>query len=105
MTLATRPRPRGVIGAEQHGLPHRPIEDRGFEAVETTIGMVFGVVVGLTAGGPVGGVIGGLLGAGIAFALGEALERAQGLAALTTDAEQPESGPARSARGPRGYAR
>jgi len=89
MTQATLPRPRGVVDAEhQHGLPTRPIEDRSFEAVETTVGVVCGVVVGMVVAGPIGAVGGGVVGAGIAFVAAEAVERSQGLAGLTTDAEE-----------------
>ncbi|NJD28243.1 MAG: hypothetical protein FIA92_08085 [Chloroflexi bacterium] len=90
MTQATLPRPRGAIDAEQeqHGLPTRPIEDRSFEAVETTVGVVAGAAVGMVVAGPVGAVVGGAVGAGVAFAAAEAVERAQGLASLTTDAEE-----------------
>jgi hypothetical protein len=87
MTQAMLPRPRGLVDAEhQHGLPTRPIEDRSFEAVETTVGVVCGVVVGMVVAGPVGAVIGGAVGAGVAFAVAEAVERSQGIASLTTDA-------------------
>jgi hypothetical protein len=89
MTQATLPRPRGAVDAEhQHGLPTRPIEDRSFEAVETTVGIVCGVVVGMVIAGPIGGVVGGVIGAGIAFVAAEAVERSQGLASLTTDAQE-----------------
>jgi hypothetical protein len=93
MTQSTLPRPRGLQQAasdtaEEHGRPTRPIEDRSFEAVETTMGIVIGAAVGTAVAGPVGAAVGGAVGAAAAFVAAEAVERAQGLAALTTDAEE-----------------
>jgi uncharacterized membrane protein len=89
MTQATLPRPHGAVDAEhQHGLPTRPVEDRSFEAVEITVGVVCGAVVGAVVAGPIGGVIGGVIGAAILFVAAEAVERSQGLASLTTDAQE-----------------
>jgi len=64
----------------------RPVEDRGFETVETGIGVAAGIAIGTAVAGPVGTVIGGLVGAGIGLAAGEVVERAAGHAAETTDA-------------------
>lgn len=67
----------------------RPVEDRSFEVVEAGLGMVAGVAIGTALGGPVGAAAGGLVGAAAGFVAGEALERHEGRAAATTDAEEP----------------
>jgi uncharacterized protein YcfJ len=64
----------------------RPIEDRGFEAVETTGGLIAGLVVGSFVAGPIGAAVGGVAGAAGGFLAGEALERHVGRVAETTDA-------------------
>jgi len=68
----------------------RPIEDRGFEAVEAGLGLVAGVAIGSAVAGPIGAAIGGLVGIGGGIATGEAVERAAGFAATTTDARRPD---------------
>jgi hypothetical protein len=68
----------------------RPVEDRGFEAMETTLGLVAGAAIGAVVAGPVGAVVGGVAGAAGAFAAGEAFERHEGLAARSIDATEPE---------------
>lgn len=64
----------------------RPVEDRGFEVVETGAGLLVGAAVGAAVAGPIGAAVGGIVGAAGGFAAGEALERAEGRAAETTDA-------------------
>jgi hypothetical protein len=65
----------------------RPLEDRSFEAVETGVGVVAGLTLGALVGGPIGAVAGGVMGGAAGLAAGEALERREGAAARTTDAE------------------
>jgi hypothetical protein len=64
----------------------RPAEDRTFEAVEIAAGAATGAGLGALAGGPIGAVIGVAVGAAVGAIAGEALERAEGAAATTTDA-------------------
>ena len=64
----------------------RPVEDRSFEVVEAGVGISLGMAVGTAVAGPVGTAVGGLLGCAAAIVAGEALERAAGRAATTTDA-------------------
>jgi ammonia channel protein AmtB len=71
----------------------RPLEDRSFEAVETTAGAVVGLTVGMAVAGPVGALIGGVVGGAVAFEAGEALERSIGTAARTTDATDEHTPP------------
>jgi uncharacterized protein YcfJ len=66
----------------------RPVEDRSFEVVEASAGMVAGLVLGTAVGGPVGMAVGGLVGAAAGLAAGEALERHEGAAAASTDATE-----------------
>lgn len=73
------PREPGLVGG-------RPIEDRSFEAVETSLGLVAGLAVGTAVAGPVGAAVGGLIGAAAGLMAGEVVERAAGVAATTTDA-------------------
>ena len=68
----------------------RPVEDRSFEAVEASVGLVTGIAIGAAVAGPIGGVMGGIIGLTGGIAAGEALERAEGRAATTTDASGPE---------------
>lgn len=63
----------------------RPVEDRGFEAVEVGAGAVAGLIVGTAVAGPIGAAAGGLIGGAAALVAGEALERHEGRAAETTD--------------------
>jgi len=65
----------------------RPVEDRSFEVVETTVGLAAGLAIGTAVAGPVGAVVGAVIGAAAGLAGGEAVERAAGRAATTTDAE------------------
>lgn len=67
----------------------RPVEDRSFEAVEAGLGMAAGVAIGAAVGGPIGAAAGGLVGVAAGLVAGEALERHEGRAATTTDAEEP----------------
>ncbi len=67
----------------------RPVEDRSFEAVEAGVGLAAGVAIGAAIAGPIGAAAGGVVGAAAGFLAGEALERHEGLAAKTTDAEEP----------------
>jgi hypothetical protein len=68
----------------------RPVEDRGFEAVEAGVGFAAGLAIGTAVAGPVGAVVGGLVGLTGGIAAGEVLERAVGVAATTTDASDRE---------------
>jgi hypothetical protein len=77
--------------AEEPGLVSgRPSEDRGFEVVETGVGVAFGVAIGTAVAGPIGAAVGGVVGAAAGFMVGEASERAAGRAVATTDASEPE---------------
>ena len=60
----------------------RPVEDRSFEMVEVGVGASLGFAIGAVVAGPIGAA---------AFAAGEAIERAVGHAAETTDATEDES--------------
>ncbi|HEY6056914.1 MAG TPA: hypothetical protein VIV06_02730 [Candidatus Limnocylindrales bacterium] len=66
----------------------RPVEDRSFEAVETSVGMAVGLAIGTAVAGPLGAAVGGLAGAAAGLLAGEAIERAAGPAATTTDCER-----------------
>jgi hypothetical protein len=68
-------------------LAGRPVEDRAFEVVEGSLGLATGALIGGVIAGPVGAVIGGAIGAAGGMAAGEALERHEGHAAETTDAD------------------
>jgi hypothetical protein len=68
----------------------RPVEDRGFEAVEAGMGFAAGLAIGTAVAGPIGAVVGSLVGLSGGLAAGEALERAVGRAATTTDASDQE---------------
>ena len=71
----------------EHDLVYgRPVEDRGFEMVETGAGFAVGLAVGAMVAGPIGAAVGGVAGAAGGFVAGEALERRIGRAATTTDA-------------------
>jgi hypothetical protein len=89
MTLTLRP-PEHRVGAPEpdpEWLPTgRPLEDRSFEAVETTAGAAVGVAFGMAVAGPIGAVVGGVVGGVVAYEAGESLERSMGLVARTTDA-------------------
>ncbi len=89
MTLTVRPPRTRPVAPERDPdwLPTgRPLEDRSFEAVETTAGAAAGVALGMALAGPIGAVVGGVLGGAVAFEAGERLERSMGLVARTTDA-------------------
>jgi uncharacterized membrane protein len=88
MTLTLRPPERSVQRAPDADQlpPGRPLEDRSFEAVETTAGAAVGLAIGMAVAGPIGAAIGGVLGGAVGYEAGEALERTVGLAARTTDA-------------------
>lgn len=75
---------------ERDMLLGRPLEDRSFEAVEATAAFAAGVAIGTVVAGPVGAVVGGLVGLSGGVVVGEALERAVGRAATTTDAAEHE---------------
>ena len=68
----------------------RPVEDRGFEAVEAGVGLAAGIAIGSAMFGPGGAAVGGLVGVAGGIIAGEALERAVGRVATTTDASEPE---------------
>jgi hypothetical protein len=91
MTLTLRPSEHRVVAHEPdpEWLPAgRPIEDRSFEAVETTAGAAVGVAFGIALAGPIGALVGGIVGGAVAFEAGEALERSMGVVARTTDATE-----------------
>jgi hypothetical protein len=77
-------------GYEHDLILGRPVEDRGFEAVEAGAGFAAGLAIGTALGGPIGAVVGSIVGLTGGIAAGEALERAVGLAATTTDATERE---------------
>jgi outer membrane lipoprotein SlyB len=66
----------------------RPAEDRSFELVEVVAGAATGLAIGSAVAGPVGTVVGGIVGAAAGLIAGEAVERAAGPAATTTDASE-----------------
>jgi hypothetical protein len=68
----------------------RPVEDRSFEVVEAGIGVAAGLAIGTAVAGPIGTAVGGLVGAAAGIIAGEALERAVGAAATTTNAGGPD---------------
>lgn len=68
----------------------RPVEDRGFEAVETSLGLIAGVAIGAVVAGPVGAIVGGVAGAAGGVAAGEMFERHEGRAARMLDATEGE---------------
>ena len=67
----------------------RPVEDRTFEAVETGLGMAAGLAIGAAVAGPIGAAVGALAGTAAGLFAGEAIERAAGAAATTTDCGRP----------------
>ncbi len=69
----------------------RPVEDRGFEAVEAGVGLAAGIAIGSAIAGPLGAAVGGLIGVAGGIATGEVIERAVGRVATTTDATSPEA--------------
>lgn len=75
---------------ERNMLLGRPLEDRSFEAVEATAAFAAGLAIGTAVAGPVGAVVGGLVGLSGGVVIGEALERAVGRPATTTDAADHE---------------
>jgi hypothetical protein len=78
---------RTRTGTEESGmLLGRPVEDRTFETVELATAVAVGLVIGLELAGPLGAVVGAGLGALVGYNGAEALERAMGPAATTTDA-------------------
>ncbi len=93
-----------VVPTDAHGpgerylVRGRPLEDRSFEVVEAGVGISLGMAVGTAVAGPVGTAVGGLLGCAAAIVAGEALERAAGRAATTTDATDDEPEPPSVAR-------
>lgn len=78
---------------EQDLILGRPVEDRGFEAVEASVGFAAGLAIGTAVAGPIGALVGSLVGVTGGIAAGEALERAVGLAATTTDASSDRERP------------
>ena len=64
----------------------RPVEDRTFETVELAAAVAVGLAIGLELAGPLGAVVGAALGALVGYNGAEALERAMGPVASTTDA-------------------
>ena len=67
----------------------RPVEDRSFEGVGTSLGVAAGLAIGTAVAGPIGTAVGGLAGAVAGLLAGEAIERAAGPAATTTDTSRP----------------
>lgn len=78
------------VHVERDLLLGRPVEDRSFEAVEATAAFAAGLAIGTAVAGPIGAVVGGLVGLSGGVVVGEALERAVGRAATTTDAAEHE---------------
>jgi hypothetical protein len=68
-------------------LAGRPVEDRAFEVVEGSVGLAAGALIGGVIAGPIGAAIGGMIGVAGGVVAGEALERHEGHAAETTDAD------------------
>lgn len=97
MSLTIAPEDRPVEATDEGLEPEpglilgRPVEDRSFEAVEASLGLVAGAAIGGAVAGPIGGVVGGIIGLTGGLSAGEALERAAGRAATTTDASEPEA--------------
>jgi hypothetical protein len=94
MTQATLVRdPTEDVDAQVEGglVLGRPVEDRSFEAVEVGVGIAAGAAIGSAVAGPIGTAFGALFGAAAGIVGGEAVERAAGRAATTTDAEEPEA--------------
>ena len=87
-TPVVRVEPAGP--ADRDMLLGRPLEDRSFEAVEATAAFAAGLAIGTAVAGPIGAVVGGLVGLSGGVVVGEALERAVGRAATTTDAAEHE---------------
>jgi hypothetical protein len=67
----------------------RPVEDRGFEAVEACVGLAAGIAIGSVIAGPIGAAVGGIVGVAGGIVTGEAVERSVGRVATTTDATTP----------------
>jgi hypothetical protein len=83
-TVETPEEPGEQLDELEDGLvAGRPVEDRGFEAVEIGVGASLGIAIGAAVAGPIGAAAGGLV--------GEAIERAAGHAAETTDASVHET--------------
>jgi len=80
------------VEPEEPGLiAGRPVEDRGFEAVEACVGLAAGIAIGSAIAGPIGAAVGGIVGIAGGLATGEAVERSVGRVATTTDATATES--------------
>jgi len=85
-TLLDEPKREPETPGEPGLVRGRPIEDRSFEAVETTVGVVVGLAIGSAVAGPAGAAVGAAVGGAAGLAGGEILERAEGRAARSTDA-------------------
>jgi hypothetical protein len=68
----------------------RPVEDRTFEAVEVGVGVATRIGIGTAVAGPFGAAVGGVVGAAVGIIAEEAVERAAGPAATTTDTSEQE---------------
>jgi hypothetical protein len=91
-TVETPEEPGEQLDELEDGLvAGRPVEDRGFEAVEIGVGASLGIAIGAAVAGPIGAAAGGLVGAAAGIVAGEAIERAAGHAAETTDASVHET--------------
>ena len=84
--VATEPRRSGEPD-EPGIILGRPLEDRSFEILETSLGMVAGLAIGTVVAGPIGTAVGGIVGAAAGLVTGEVIERAVGSAATTTDTD------------------
>lgn len=96
MTEQSVPAPRDETpSADEQSEPGliagRPVEDRSFEMVEVGVGASLGLAIGAAVAGPIGAAAGVVVGGAAAFVASEAIERAAGHAAETTDATDDQS--------------
>lgn len=74
---------------EDNLIDGRPVEDRSFETVEWVAAAACGLAIGGAVGGPIGAAVGAVVGGSAGVVAAEALERAMGRVAETTNAERP----------------
>lgn len=74
---------------EDNLIDGRPVEDRSFETVEWVAAAACGLAIGGAVGGPIGAAVGVVVGGSAGVVAAEALERAMGRVAETTNAERP----------------
>lgn len=73
---------------EDNLIDGRPVEDRSFETVEWVAAAACGLAIGGAVGGPIGAAVGVVVGGSTGVIAAEALERAMGRVAETTNAER-----------------